>query len=103
MEPAKGFLEVRFDNCCALDHSMPLYHVLLTQLGHMLVWFSQSQRKITLADFEVVVIMEIARLCALVATIAIAADVIEHPCDNPVISSRGSSSVVPLSCWIPGV
>ena len=103
MESANGFLEVRFDNCCALDHSMPLYHVLLTQLSHMLVWSSQSQREITLADFEVVVVMEIARLCALVATIAIAADVIEHPRNNPVISSRGPSSVVPFSRWIPGV
>lgn len=40
MEPASGFLEVKSDNCCALDHSMPLYRVLLTVLGQMLVCFS---------------------------------------------------------------
>lgn len=103
MEPASGFPEVKSDNCCALDHSMPLYLVLLTKLGQMLVCFSPSYGRNTCIYVEIIVVMEIARLCALVATIAITTDVIEHPCDNPIISSRRSGSVVPFSCWIPGV
>lgn len=103
MEPASGFPEVKSDNCCALDHSMPLYLVLLTKLGQMLVCFSPSYGRNTCIYVEIIVVMEIARLCALVATIAITTDVIEHPCNNPIISSRRSGSVVPFSCWIPGV
>ena len=52
---------------------------------------------------KVIVVMEVSRLCALITAITIAANVVQHPCNDPIVPSRCAGPVIPFSGWISRV
>ena len=52
---------------------------------------------------KIIIIMEVAGLCALIAAIAIPTNVVEHPRNNPIVPSRRASPIVPFSGWVSRV